>query len=89
MIIRIPGLWPFGFSHSRGAHWHQNGNHHGHNGTPINPALFKLTLVDCLGPNNYMNQGRRVSESSVWRLWVYVRGGFAWRLDLNIDRRRT
>lgn len=75
MINRLPGCYPVVTTHSGKSHWHRNGTHHG---PQSNPAAFHVSVVT-LGTGSVDFTGRR--------LWIYLRGGYAWCVDVFIDRR--
>lgn len=92
MIIRLPGCYPLIASVSL-AHWRPNGTQHG---PKSKPWLIAFTWVRLLATPQGMFGTWAVERfpllanmtmSEGWRLWVYVRGGYAFCTDLYIDRR--
>jgi hypothetical protein len=73
--ICLPGCWPVIVTASL-SHWKRNGTQHGAKSRPQVAAasLVRLSL-------------HPTSPSSGWRIWAYFRGGYAFFVDLYIDRR--
>lgn len=78
MIIRLPGCYPVVIIHSTG-HWHPNGTHHG---PQSNPTLVHVDVVKLGEPHHVPDP-----TFEGWRLWAYFRHGYAWCVDLHIDKR--
>jgi len=72
-IIRLRYCYPIVFSWSF-AHWERNATQHGKISNPILASAQILTIT----LNN---------PSSMKRLWLYFRGGYAFVVDVTIDRR--
>lgn len=56
-------------------HWHRNGTQHG---PQSNPRIFTLRLV---------RLGGSLPSFFGYRVWVYVRGGYAFHFGFFVDRR--
>jgi hypothetical protein len=81
--IRIPGYYSIYFGSSL-AHWRPNGTHHGPKSNPriIHISWLKLrTTAAQRGTPGLDNTGRRI--------WIYIRGGYAWHADILILRGDT
>lgn len=73
--IALPGCYPVDLTQSGLGHWRRNCTSHGPKSMP---RLFAASLVRLASVEH---------PSSGWRLWLYFRGGYAWRGDLYVDRR--
>lgn len=91
MIIRLPGCYPLSISPSL-AHWSPNGTSH----KKSNPRVIAFTYVRLLptieglwGTTTVEKfpKLRELPLSEGWRLWIYFRQGYAWHIDVYIDRR--
>lgn len=83
--IRLPGMWPFSVSQSGASHWQQDGTHHGAASRPMIATARFVRLGEPRAAWDFTRHGDPELEG--WRLWLYFRGGYAWCLDVLIDRR--
>lgn len=75
MKIKLLGCYPVILNFSS-AHWQRNGTNHG---SKSRPSVIAASLVR-LGVQ---------PPTAGLRLWIYVRGGYAWFAEIYVDRREA
>lgn len=80
MIIRLPGCYPLLLEASL-AHWHRDGTHHGPQSSPRVAAARVVRLH-----GTWHSRGTPGPDSTGLRLWLYLRGGYAWHCGFLVMR---